>query len=462
MLEPRIARVPSYVTSAGDEAIALAAASGLHMDDWQAYLLREALGERADGRWASPEVGILVARQNGKGAWFEARALAGLFLFNEPLIVYSAHQFKTAQETFRRIKGMVEGTPHLSRRVKHVRTGSDGELIELKNGCRLRFIARSKNSGRGFSADTMLIDEAQELSDLEMSALVPTMSASPNAQIVYAGTVPGPLNNAEVFTQVRDRGRAGEDPRLAWFEWNVGEFVPDLDDRDAWRAANPAYDTRINDEFVQLERGAMSDEAFARERLSIWPSGVNAGLYGPAWNECLSATSQIATHLTLGIAVSIDQTHACIGVAGHTADGLLHLEVIDYRRGLDWVAPRVKELRDKHGAVGVVMDSVGPANKPALINALDAQGVRLTMPNTKEMAGACADVYDAVLAGKVRHLGQTDLDAAVLGATRRDMGDRWLYKRRYALFDVSPLEAVTLAAWGVDTTADYDLLASVW
>jgi hypothetical protein len=57
--------------------------------------------ERADGKWAAFEVGLNVARQNGKGSILEARELAGLFLLGERLIIHSAHEFATSLEAFR-------------------------------------------------------------------------------------------------------------------------------------------------------------------------------------------------------------------------------------------------------------------------------------------------------------------------------------------------------------------------
>jgi hypothetical protein len=75
---PRVCSVPPYVSSAGREAVELAALAGLELDEWQAFVLEHALGERADGRWAAFEVGVLVPRQNGKGGILEARELAGL------------------------------------------------------------------------------------------------------------------------------------------------------------------------------------------------------------------------------------------------------------------------------------------------------------------------------------------------------------------------------------------------
>lgn len=91
---PRVTCWPQHVTSAGHEAVDLAASAGLILDPWQAFVLEHALGERGDGQWAAFEVGLVVPRQNGKGSVLEARELAGLFLFGEELILHSAHEFQ--------------------------------------------------------------------------------------------------------------------------------------------------------------------------------------------------------------------------------------------------------------------------------------------------------------------------------------------------------------------------------
>ena len=84
---PRVSSIPEYSSSTGDEAIELAAMAGLVLDDWQQWILRHSLGETSDGKWAAREVGLMVSRQNGKGALLEARELAGLFILEEELIV---------------------------------------------------------------------------------------------------------------------------------------------------------------------------------------------------------------------------------------------------------------------------------------------------------------------------------------------------------------------------------------
>src|SRR5271154_6629252 len=89
---PRVDHKPRHKHSTGPEAIELAASAGLILDDWQQYILTNWLGETTDGRWSASTIGLMVSRQNGKGALLEARELAGLFLLEEPVIIHTAQE----------------------------------------------------------------------------------------------------------------------------------------------------------------------------------------------------------------------------------------------------------------------------------------------------------------------------------------------------------------------------------
>jgi phage terminase large subunit-like protein len=188
-VRPRVRSVPEYMSSFGPEACELASAAGLDLDPWQADAVNDVLAEAPDGRWLTFESGLLVPRQNGKGAILEAVELADLFLFGAKLILHTAHEFKTAQEAFRRILFLVENTDSLRKKVSRVRTSHGEEGIELLSGQRLRFLARSGGSGRGFSADRVIYDEAYELPEETVAASLPTMSARPNPHVIYASSV---------------------------------------------------------------------------------------------------------------------------------------------------------------------------------------------------------------------------------------------------------------------------------
>jgi phage terminase large subunit-like protein len=292
---PRIESVPPRVSSAGQEAVELAASAGIILDPWQAHVLDRSLGERQDGKWAAFEVGVIVSRQNGKGTILEARELAGLFLFGEELLLHSAHEFKTASDAFRRIAHLIEDNRQFERHVKRIRTANGSEMIELKTGQRLRFVARSAGSGRGFTADTVILDEAYELGDAAMAALLPTLSARPNPQVWYASTAGNPFSVQ--LGRIRRRGMKGGDRSLAFFEWSATED-DDPQDPAVWAKANPGMGYRITPEYIGREQAALSEEAFASERLSVgnYPD-LDGGAWGTisqdAWAAC-AATGPVA------------------------------------------------------------------------------------------------------------------------------------------------------------------------
>jgi len=275
---PRLWSAPPSASSEGERVADLAEAAGLVLDDWERWVLDQGLGRAADGKWSAFEKALIVARQNGKGAVLEALELAALFLddFGVDLILHSAHEFKTASEAFRRIQGRIDSHPSFRRRVRQVYLQRGAESIELKNGKRLRFIARSGGSGRGFSADLVILDEAYELGDAAMAALLPTLSARPNPQIWYTSTAG--LPSSSQLGLVRARGLRGDDPSLAFFEWSVDRDDYDPGDPRCWAQANPGLGIRITGEYIAKERAAFAPAEFARERLSVgdYPSDGGA------------------------------------------------------------------------------------------------------------------------------------------------------------------------------------------
>ncbi len=265
---PRLSSLPPADDSReGDDAIDLARQAGLALDDWQRFVLRQAL-RRHGGRWAAFEVCLILARQNGKGTVLEALELAALFLFDDvELILHSAHKFDTAADAFRRILWLIERNPDFSREVAKVIRSHGSESIELKNGRRLRFIARSSGAGRGFAADLVILDEAFNISDDAMASMLPTLSTRPNPQVWYTSTA-GDLTSVQLG-RLRERGLAGDDLSLAFFEWSVDPDDHDPADERCWAQANPGLGIRITAEYMALERAALSPEAFARERLTV-------------------------------------------------------------------------------------------------------------------------------------------------------------------------------------------------
>lgn len=443
--------IPERASSLGDDAVDLAALAGLELDPWQQLVVDAALSQRADGQWAAMEVAMVVPRQNGKGSVLEALELAGLFLLNEELILHSAHEFKTAQEAFRRIRALVENTPQLNRLVARVRTANGEEAIELKSGARLRFMARSAGSGRGFSGDRIILDEAYRLSPAMMAALFPTLSARPNPQVIYATSSPPEIDEfSEQVRNLKKRAESGDPGRLVWVEWSNPANV-DPDDRSAWAAANPAMGYRIDPEFIAVERSTMPPEAFLVERLGVWKAqSLSAKIPLHAWEAVRVDESPEPEQVCFGVDIPPDRGSVSIGVCSPgLVDDQWVFELADRRAGTDWAVARCIELADRYSGCVFVVDAAGPAS--GLVSDLEQAGVRAVTTNSREYAAACGRLFDAVVNRQAFHTGQPELAAAVMGAATRRLGDAWAWSRSSSSVDIAPLVAVTLALWGAAT-----------
>lgn len=420
----------------------MAARAGLFLDDWQQMVLVDALGERADGRWAAFEVGLVCPRQNGKGSILEALELAALFLADPadppPLILHSAHEFKTSAEHFRRMRDLIEGSEAFRRQVRIVRTAAGSESIELNSGARLRFVTRTGGSGRGFSSDLIVIDEAYNLTAEAMAAMLPTLSSRPNPQVWYTSSA-GMLAS-EQLARVRDRGTSGIDPRLAYFEWSVPEDT-DLDDRAAWAQANPALGIRIPEEFVAAERAALPDVQFARERLGVWAAKDDAiGAFdAAAWSALADPQAERGPTPMFAVATAPDRSWSAVAVAWKRSDDAVQVMLADYRPGTAWVAKRVAELQERWG--GQV--SVDTASRGLIVDALE--------PGDADQGQAQNRLADCVEAGLVRHGNEPALNVSVREARWRPRGDSRMLDRKGSK-DISPLAAAALAVHAVNQT----------
>jgi hypothetical protein len=455
LVEPAYFHCPDYSSTLGDEAADVAALAGYAPDPEQRLALDAAFGLTARGRLAAFEVAIIASRQNLKTGFLKQAALAKIFLLKRQLLVWSAHEFSTTQEAFRDLCMLIESTPEFDRRVKQIYRGNGDEAIELLGGQRIKFRARTKSGGRGLSGEDVDLDEAFALLPDHMGALLPLLSTFEDPQVTF-GSSAG-LAKSEVLRAIRDRGRARRGKRLVYIEWcspegrcadprcdhALAREGCSMDDPEMWRRANPALGRRITEDYIRSEREALPSREFGRERMGWWdePDSDAAAFPPGAWAACATEVAEAPASAAIGVAVSVDRSSSSIGAA--SGDDTPHLGAVMHRPGTEWVVPEVARMQQEHGCA-VVVDAGGPAG--SLIPALVAADVTVTEAKTADYLEACARLYDAVIQRAVTHADYPELNAAVMSAQTRNVGERWAWARR--LGDITMLEAVTLALWG--------------
>jgi hypothetical protein len=434
------------------------------MDSEQKMILDAIFAEESPGVPACFEVGVVAPRQNLKTATLEIAALTDVFLLGEQLHVWTAHLFKTAQRAFVDMVQLIENTDDFRKRCRKPRTANGDEAIELLTGQKIEFHARSKGGGRGLTGDKITLDEALFLAPGEVGALFPTLATRPGAQVRYGASAG--LVTSDVLRGVRDRGRAGGDKRLAYFEWCAprvecadpgcthifGQVEGCAGDRiDLLELANPALGRRIKLETLLSFRRAMPAEEFFREFFGWWDEpGTADAAFGPGkWEACAGDPPQGVPLGALGIAASMDLTHGAITAAAREGN-TVHIKPLHHAPGTQWIVARALQLQKQHN-VDVVIDGRGPA--AVLIPALEAAGVRLVVVGTQDVLDGCAGILDLVREKHLRHANYPELNLAVAGAVKRLVGDRWAWGRKISTADISTLESGTLAVWLVSKPA---------
>jgi hypothetical protein len=519
---PRIYCVPSKISSRGQEARELASIAGLELDPWEALALDELLGVQSDGRWSSRDFGLVAGRQNGKDVVLEARELFGLFLSeDDELTIHSAHLYDTALRHFQRIEQLIESTPDLDRFLTTHRGsvsrshGKEGiEIVRDGVTRELRFRTRTEGGGRGWTCDCLIFNEAMILSGVAVGAILPTLSAVPNPQVIYAGSAG--FKHSTAFGRLRRRGLRGE-PRVSFLEWSVepcSNFCPrDCEEHDqkrfqilpgmpeeeiirktnriiiSYAKANPGFGIRIGGvmdprqslEHILGEQSQMDPEEFDRERLGLgdWPVEEDAWqvIDEPSWQAAADLTSSPIAPLVFAVDMTPDRKYACIAVAGTNPDGLTHIEItgeddLDHKPGDRWVVPRLEALITRWKPAAIVIDRASQAG--SLITDLEREGgvmdtlnMEVQSPTAREYAQTCGWFGSSVVppqgeTQRLVHRDQVSLTLAVSGAAKRNLAELWAWDRKSTTTDISPLVAATLAIWGLQARAHELTTADPW
>lgn len=419
------------------------------LDEWQDTVFEAAMGERANGKWSSKFVGLSAPRQNGKSQLIVARALAGVLLFGEKMIIISSYETDTAREVWKRLIDVIEANPTLEARVTGRMDAINREFVSFGKGAdkqTIKLKARRASGSRGFSADCLLLDEGQILSKAAWGSIVPTMSArtketSGGPQLWLFGTPPTATDDPFAFSRVRESSMAKK-ARHCWLEW-AADPADDFDDEATWAKSNPAYGVRITREAVADDRAAMDDEQFAMERLGIWDTRAALSVFGPGnWEACAGDETSGLELASLSLAADRDLSR--FAVVGAALDGgVAQVKPLFSGPSASQAVEFIAGLHEAHGAP-VAIDGRGPA--AALIPDLEKVGVVVVTLKTPDVLDACSGVFTAVSERTLRHSHYPELDAAVDGARKRDVGDRWAWGRKGDV-TVEPLEAVTFAHW---------------
>lgn len=461
---PTQSLVLPYTETKGADAVALYNTTGRTAQEWQELLLYDILAVNDDGLWVHQKFGYSVPRRNGKNEVITMREMYGLACGEH--ICHTAHRTTTSHSAWERLCGLLQaaGYVELGRKKKDEPDDPKGyraskqyglESVTLVNEGSIVFRTRTENGGLGEGFDLLIIDEAQEYTEGQESALTYTVSDSQNPQTLLCGTPPTMTSSGTVFQTLRTDALSGSTIDTGWAEWSVDKQPQDIYDRELWYETNPSLGTVLTERKILMEiRKDTLD--FVIQRLGYWfQYSLKSAISEAEWSELkCPVLPKLTGKLYVGVKYGHDGTNVSMSVAVKTTDNRIFVEAIDcrpIRSGNIWIvdflrkAPVEKVVVDGAGGQQILADTIKEWRlKPPIL------------PTVKEVISANAIFETALTAKELCHMGQPSLAQSVTNCEHRAIGSNGGkgYRSIKDDVDVGLMESMILAHWACATSRE--------
>jgi phage terminase large subunit-like protein len=460
--EPRLhTAYKDDLPSRGQELIDLANKLGEPLMPWQEIVAIESMRVKEDQRWAFPQVGVLVARQQGKSHLMRLRILWGL-IHGEKLQILSAHKLAVSLEHFNQLIDLVEQHEWLATQVKKIRRTNGQEEIQFTNGARFKVVANNA-AGRGYAgAETIYLDELREHHDYSAwSAITKTQLAAKNPAL-YGFSNAGDATSI-VLNELRDRGLAsiqGVKDSLLWLEWSAPPNTNISLESAAW--ANPAMGRTVHPD--NIEATFNEPEAVVRtEVMCQWVDTLQSPWSPNAWNQCAVPDLEVkpndrATYLAFDVTPRRNQASL---VAAQVIDGKIALGLVqtfDSDNALDdlTIANAVAEWAKAYDITEIAYSkNTGQAVAARLL----AAGINTTAIDGRAFAMACDQMLSAMEHKRLMHNDEVTFNKHISACARIPFAEGgWLIGRRASNANVTGAVAAAMAiSLASKPTSDTDI-----
>lgn len=447
-----------YSSTKGPEAIEIYNATGRTAQEWQTSLVYDILAHDDSGRWIHSKYGFSLPRQNGKNEVVVIRELFALIKGER--VLHTAHRTSTSHAAFERLVMLIDALGYKEQiRVKKDDAPADGYTAYKQFGLEnvklcigdgvVNFRTRSSTGGLGESYDVLVIDEAQEYTDDQESALKYVIAASPNAQTIFCGTPPTAVSSGTVFLKFRNNTLAGDSENSGWAEWGVNQ-ITDPHDIDAWYQCNPSLGT-INTERNIIDEIGTDDLDFNIQRLGLWIQySQKSAISLKEWELLkLKDFPSFNSKLCIGIKYGKDGLNVSMAVALKISQGI-YVEVLDCRprrEGNDWIVNFIKS--NESNIESIIVDGQGA--QEILESEMKDCRIKLKpiFPTVGEIK-ICNSMFEkAVFDKTICHNGQPSLTEVVSNCDHRGIGSNggFGYKAIRPDDEIALLDSVVLAHW---------------
>lgn len=428
------------------EAIELYTKTKRKCYEWQHNILKDIMAVDENGLWAHQKFGYSIPRRNGKT---EIVYMLELWALENGLsTLHTAHRISTSHSSYEKLKKYLEDSGYVEGEDFNSIKAKGQERLELyETGGVIQFRTRTSSGGLGEGFDFLVIDEAQEYTTEQESALKYTVTDSANPMTIMCGTPPTPVSSGTVFTHYRDNTLAGKSRYSGWAEWSV-EDIKDTHDIEAWYHSNPSMGYHLNERKIEAELGEDKLDHNV-QRLGYWPKyNQKSAISEREWKALkVNRLPVLKGKLFVGIKYGNDGANVAMSIAVKTLSGKIFIEAIDcqsIRNGNQWIINFLK----KANVEKVVID--GQSGQGIL--AAEMKDFKLKapiLPTVKEIINANSRWEQGIFQKSFCHADQPSLTASATNSEKRNIGSSggFGYKSQFDDMDICLMDSALLAHW---------------
>lgn len=366
--------------------------------------------ELIQGAYAPGILTALVSIPRGNGKTMLAAALALAEMFVGPYsaeVLCVASNAEQAGHVLKYARQMIALSEELSQRV-HVYAD---RLYLPERDATLIPLPAEPGALHGWTPSLLVVDELHVVTE-EVWEAATSVDGKRLEQLTLAISTPASSPDSVMWRLVQ-HGRCGDDPAFYFREWTAPDGCA-IDDREAWRIANPALvcpQPFLQEAGLSARCRSLREPVFRQLRLGQWVSGVDAWLPWGAWEAC-EAPRQVSPDEPIVAAFDGSASGDSTALVCCTLDGHLWVEGLWENPGDErWRVPRgevteaVNEIFNKYNTVEISCDPWGWRSEIESWQARhgETRVIEWNTGNSKQMAPATDRLYQAVVEQRVSH-----------------------------------------------------------
>lgn len=439
---PTVSVIEPYKSTKGNEAVELYNATERTALPWQEALCYDIMAVSDEGYWAHQKFGYAIPRRNGKSEDVLMRCLWGLK--NGERILYTAHRASTSHAVWERLGRLCEKSDI---NVESSFRAFGKEHLYCEGDAVIEFRTRTSTGGLGEGYDLLIIDEAQEYTPEQETALKYVVSDSPNPQTIMLGTPPTAISAGTVFPKYREKVLQGGGFESGWCEWSVDKMT-DPHDTEAWYETNPSLGYVLKERTIRSEIGD-DDIDFNIQRLGLWLKyNQKSAISKNEWDAlCMDQLPTLKGKLFVGIKFGHNVENVSMSIAAKTDTGQIFLEAIDcrpIRSGMNWIIDFLQKADIREVAVD------GDNGRTILADLMKQHRLKApTQPKVAQVIKMFALFEQGIAQGTICHMEQSAAAQVITNCDKRAIGSHggFGYTSQIEGADISILESMALAHW---------------